>query len=68
MDGELSTSGTGKQDVIVASLRLAQPGFQDSACGLGYGCTAFLAAFADDPGMSTSAEDEVVTFEPGHLG
>ena len=29
MDAEMLTSGTGKQYVVVTSLRFTQPGFQD---------------------------------------
>ena len=68
MDAETFTLGAGKQHVTVASLRLSQPGFHDGECGFGDGCAAFFAPLADDAHVSAGSEDEVLAFEPGHLG
>ena len=67
VDAETFALGAGKEHVAISALRLAQPGFQDGERGLGDRRTAFLATLANDAHVSAGSEDEVVTFEPGHL-
>ena len=67
MDAQAFAPGTGKQDLPVTALSLAQPGGQDGQRGLGNRRTAFLAALADHAQVRARPEDEIVAREPGHL-
>src|ERR1700694_3827173 len=69
MNAKTFTFGAGKQHLTFTALRLSQPGLQDCKCGFGDWRTAFLAALSDHVHVSAgSPEDEILTFEPGHLG
>ena len=68
VDAESFPLGAGKQQIAVTSLWLSQPGFQDGECRFSDGRTPFLASLADDAYVSAGSEDEVLAFEPGHLG
>ena len=57
MNAEASTFGARKQYVVVTSLWLSQPCFQDGTCALGDRGTAFLAALADHPDVGAVAQD-----------
>ena len=58
----------GNNTSSITALRLSQPGFQYGERGFGDGRTAFLATFADHAHVSAGSEDEILAFEPGHLG
>ena len=47
---------------------LAQPGFQDLACGSGQRGAALLASFTHDPHVRASSQDDVLAGEAGHFG
>ena len=68
VDSQSLTFGAGKEHVLGAAWRLAQPGLQHGTGGFGQRRTAFLATLADDPQVSTASRDEVLSFEPGHFG
>src|SRR6266849_3427407 len=68
MDAEPFAVGAGKQHATVTSLRLTKPRFQHGECQFGDGCTALLSPLADDSHVTAGSKDEVLTFEPGHLG
>ena len=68
MDTEAFTPRAGKQDCAITALWFSQPRFQYGACGSGDGCTALFSTFADHPHVSAGSEDQVLAFEPGHLG
>lgn len=66
VDAEASASGVWEQHVT--ALRLAQPGFQHGECRSCNGCTTFLAALANYPHVAAGSENNVLAFEPSHLG
>jgi len=68
MDAETFNFGIGEQHVFVTSLRLTQPGSQHGECGSSDRCTTFLAPFTNKPRVDAGAKDDILTFEPGHLG
>jgi hypothetical protein len=67
VDAESSAASVGKQDTSLTSLRLAQPGSEYGAGGLGQRCTSFPPAFADHPQVSANPKDKILTGEPRHL-
>ena len=67
VNAEPTAARVGKQDIAVTAWRLAQPGFEDGPGGFGQGRTTLAPALADHPQVGASSEDEIFTFESGHL-
>ena len=67
VNAEPTSARVGKQDIAVTAWRLAQPGFEDGPGGFGQGRTTLSPALADYPQVGTGSEDEIFTFESGHL-
>src|SRR5262249_27177390 len=64
---ETAAPGIREQHVLMASLRFAQPGFQDSDRGFRQRRAPFLTALTDYTDMSARTECDIGTFEPGHF-
>ena len=67
VNAEPTSARVGKQDIAVTAWRLTQPGFEYGSGSFGQGCTTLAPSLADHPQVSTGSEDEIFTFEAGHL-
>ncbi len=67
VNAEPTTSSVGKQDIPLTSLGLAQLGFAYGTGGFGQWRTTLSPSLADHPQVTPGPEDEILTFEPGHL-
>lgn len=67
MNSQSPAARIGKQKMVFASLRLAQPGLEYGAGRFGERRTPLLASLADHSQMSAGPQGKVPALEPGHL-
>jgi hypothetical protein len=58
---ELSSTGTGKDDIVFRSTPFLEPGFDGGDRLFGERCTALFAALAVTTDMSSSTQDSIAT-------
>jgi hypothetical protein len=68
VNAKSAAAGVGKQDVVFAALRLAQPGVKHTPGRFGERGAALAPSLADYPQVSASSEGKIVALESGHLG
>lgn len=67
VDTEPTSARVGEQDITVTTWWLAQPSFEYGSGGFGQGRAALAPSLADHPQVGAGSEDEIFTFESGHL-
>jgi hypothetical protein len=64
---QANTSGTGKDDGIIAGFDLTQPDAQDVSRGLGQRRGSFLAALANDTHMGSRSQTNITATQASDL-